>query len=85
VSLAWGPGDLLGTLGIVLLLSAFLANTMGRLAATGAPYHLLNGLGAALLAWYSVRLGVWIFAVLEGVWALAALWNLVRALRRRAD
>ncbi|HEY7060943.1 MAG TPA: hypothetical protein VII06_05640 [Chloroflexota bacterium] len=85
MSLAWSPGDLLGTLGMLLLLGAFLANAMGRLTATGALYHLLNGLGAALLAWYSVQLGVWVFAVLESVWALAALWNLVRALRRRAD
>ena len=75
--------DAVGTLGMLLLLGAFLANAMGRLAASGVAYHLLNGVGACILAWYSVQLGVWVFAVLESVWALAALWSLARALARR--
>jgi hypothetical protein len=68
---------------MLLLLGAFLANALGRLSSDGVAYHLLNGLGAGILAWYSVQLGVWVFAVLESVWALAALWSLVRALARR--
>ncbi|HZR98176.1 MAG TPA: hypothetical protein VFE37_05690 [Chloroflexota bacterium] len=75
--------DVIGTVGMLLLLGAFLANATGRLSASGAPYHLLNALGAGTLAWYSVQLGVWVFAILESVWALAALWNLARALTRR--
>jgi len=80
-----GARDVLGTLGMLLLLGAFLANATGRLSASGRLYHLLNALGAGTLAWYSVQLGVWVFAILESVWALAALWNLVRALARRAE
>ena len=75
--------DAVGTLGMILLLGAFLANATGRLSGSGGVYHLLNGLGAGILAWYSVQLGVWVFAVLESVWALAALWSLARALARR--
>ena len=75
--------DVIGTLGMILLLGAFLANATGRLAADGMLYHLLNALGASTLAWYSVQLGVWVFAVLESVWAVAALGNLARALARR--
>jgi hypothetical protein len=75
--------DLIGTLGMLLLLGAFLANAMGRLSSSGVTYHVLNALGAGTLAWYSVQLGVWVFAVLESAWALAALWNLVRAFGRR--
>ncbi|HZU04707.1 MAG TPA: hypothetical protein VFB73_01915 [Chloroflexota bacterium] len=66
-----------------LLLGAFLANVAGRLRAEGVAYQALNAVGAGLLAWYSVQLGVWVFAVLEAVWTLAALWNLVCAQRRR--
>jgi len=69
---------------MILLLSAFLANAAGRLAASGVLYHALNALGAGLLVWYSVYLGVWVFAVLESVWTAAALVNLVRALRGRS-
>jgi len=71
--------DALGTLGMLLLLGAFLANVAGRLRAAGIPYQALNAAGAGLLAWYSVYREVWIFAVLEGVWTLAALVNLARA------
>jgi hypothetical protein len=75
--------DVLGGLGMILLLGAFLANATGRLSAGGVPYHALNAIGAGVLAWYSVQLGVWVFAVLESVWAVAALVNLARALTRR--
>ena len=74
---------LLGTLGMVLLLGAFLANIAGRLRAGGIPYQALNAAGAGLLTWYSVYLGVWVFAILEGVWTLAAVWNLLRAVGSR--
>ena len=73
--------DALGTLGMLLLLGAFLANVAGRLRAAGIPYQALNVAGAGLLAWYSVEREVWIFAILESVWALAALVNLARAAR----
>ena len=71
--------DAFGTLGMLLLLGAFLANVAGRLRAAGVPDQALNAAGAGLLAWYSVYREVWIFAILEGVWALAALVNLARA------
>ncbi len=74
--------DLLGTLGMLLLLGAFLANALGRLRAAGIPYQLLNVTGAGILAWYSVHREVWIFAILEGVWCLAAVVSLARAATR---
>ena len=74
--------DVLGTLGMLMLLGAFLANAVGRLRASGVPYQALNALGAGILAWYSVEREVWIFAVLEGVWCVAALVHLVRGARR---
>ena len=80
--------DIVGTLGMLMLLGAFLANALGRLRASGVPYQTLNAAGAGILAWYSVDRGVWIFAVLEAVWCLAALVSLARALtgtRRRAS
>ena len=68
---------------MLLLLGAFLANAAGRLR-PGFVYQALNAAGAGLLAWYSLHLEVWIFAILESVWALAALWNLVgRPMPRR--
>ena len=72
--------DIVGTLGMLILLGAFLANALGRLRPDGIPYQALNAVGAGILAWYSVYQEVWVFAVLEGVWCLAAVVNLLRAL-----
>jgi O-antigen ligase len=72
--------DVVGTLGMLLLLGAFLLNALGRLRPGGVPYQAMNAVGAGILAWYSVHQEVWVFAVLEGAWCLAAVVNLVRAL-----
>ena len=72
--------DVIGTLGMLMLLGAFLANALGRLRPWSIPYQALNAVGAGILAWYSVYQQVWVFAVLEGVWCLAAVVNLLRAL-----
>ena len=75
--------DLLGTLGLLFLLGTFFATLTGRLQATDCLYQLLNGVGAAILAWYSIRLGIWIFSVLEATWSLVAWWGLARNLKVR--
>lgn len=74
--------DVIGTAGMLLLLGAFLANALGRLRADHIPYQAMNAVGAGVLAWYSVYREVWIFAVLEGVWCVAAVVSLLRAVRR---
>jgi hypothetical protein len=75
--------DVLGATGMLTLLSAFLLNVLGRLRANGVPYQAMNALGAGILCWYSLQKDVPIFAVLEGVWCLAAAVNLARALSGR--
>jgi hypothetical protein len=75
--------DLFGALGMLTLLSAFLLNVLGRLRATGVVYQTMNVVGAGILCWYSIEKAVPVFAVLEGVWCLAAAVNLVRGLRGR--
>ena len=72
--------DIVGTLGMLMLLGAFLANALGRLRASGVPYQTLNAAGAGILAWYSVYREVWIVAILEGIWCAAAVVALARAL-----
>jgi hypothetical protein len=72
--------DLLGALGMLTLLSAFLLNVLGRLRASSIPYQARNAVGAGILCWYSLEKDVPIFAVLEGVWCPAATVNLGRSL-----
>ena len=70
--------DFVGSVGVTLILVAFLANLAGKLAGGSAVYQALNAVGAALAATSSVMVGFWPFVVLEGVWCLAALLALAR-------
>ena len=73
---------LVGSLGVALLLGAFLLNMLKRLAADSAPYAAINFVGAALACYSSYLIGFMPFVVLEGVWAIAALFALARSLGR---
>lgn len=75
--------DAFGTVGLVLLLGAFVGNVLGRIPATTLRYQGMNFFGSAILVWYSWQLGSVIFMVLEAVWAAFALAGLVRSLRSR--
>jgi hypothetical protein len=77
--------DTLGSLGLLLVMGAFIATLTGRLRPTARLCLVLNGLGAGILAWYSAVIGVWIFFVLEGVWSLVAWWSLMRIMVPASD
>jgi hypothetical protein len=65
-------GELVGTLGVTLLLIAFGLNISGRLHSSSRPYLLLNIFGAALATVSSYMIAFWPFVVLEGVWTIAS-------------
>ena len=69
---------LIGSLGVALLLAAFLLNLTKRMSADGYPYAGLNLVGAALACYSSWLIAFIPFVVLEGVWALVAAFALVR-------
>ena len=70
----------IGSLGVAFLLIAFLLNLIKRLQADAHPYMVLNLVGAALACYSSYLINFMPFVVLEGVWALAALVAIARAL-----
>lgn len=80
-----GPtlADLVGSVGVALLLAAFALNAFGRLPSESRWYSLANVVGAALAAVASALIGYLPFVVLEGTWCLVALVNLVRPPRAR--
>lgn len=75
--------DLVGSVGVLLLLLAFALNAAGRLPAAGILYQLLNAIGAGLACAASYLIGFIPFVVLEGTWCLVALVALTAACRRR--
>ncbi|KQY79295.1 MULTISPECIES: hypothetical protein [unclassified Brevundimonas] len=70
--------DLLGVVGVLLILVAYAGATTNRLDATKAPALLLN-LAGALLILLSLYFDFNLSAVLmEGAWALVAVIGLIR-------
>jgi hypothetical protein len=78
--------DLLATVGVALLLIAFVLNQRAVLAEHTLAFLLLNCIGAALCAWAAWLVRFMPFVVLESVWSLVAavgLWQ--RHLRPALD
>jgi hypothetical protein len=76
--------DIIGSVGVTLILIAFLLNLVGRMEAGSRAYLLLNLIGATLACISSIMIEFWPFVVLEGVWAVAALVGLLRTTEREA-
>jgi hypothetical protein len=70
--------NIIGTIGVALLLAAFVLNLLNVLRADGFAYSVLNLIGAALACYSSWLIDFMPFVVLEGVWAAAAAYALGR-------
>lgn len=71
-------GELVGTLGVTLLLIAFALNLANKLAATSTAYLVLNIVGALLACISSYMIQFWPFVILEGVWTISSLIMLLK-------
>lgn len=69
----------LSVIGFLLLVTGYLLNQRGRLAAVAPAYLAMNTFGALLLASYSVFIGEWVFVALEGFWSAASAHAWIRA------
>ncbi len=75
---------LIGVCGATLLLLAFILNQLHVWKDDYFIYDLCNMAGGALLVWYAVLLSAWPFAVLNGVWSLVSLRDVVADFRRNS-
>ena len=75
--------DLLGSIGVSLVLLAYFLNLFGRLATDDLRYLAANFVGAGLACASSVLLGSIPFTVLEGTWSAVSLVGLLRRLLGR--
>ena len=64
--------------GVSLILLAFLLLTLNKLKPEDTTYNLLNLAGAALAGYGSYLINAIPFVILEGVWALVAIYALVK-------
>jgi uncharacterized protein with PQ loop repeat len=72
--------DIIGTLGVSLLLLAFLLQILKIVKSDSSVYSILNVLGAGLAGYSSYLLHFKPFIVLESFWALVSLFSLYKNL-----
>ena len=70
--------QLIGIIGALLVLSAYLGLQRSWLTAGDRKYDILNFVGAGMLAYVAIIDRQYGFILLEGVWALAALPGVLR-------
>jgi hypothetical protein len=74
-------GELVGTVGVSLLLIAFALNLAKKISVNSILYLVLNIAGAALAGVSSYLIAFWPFVVLEAVWMLSSLIILIKNLK----
>jgi hypothetical protein len=68
--------DILASIGVIILLVAFLLNLYKKLSAQSNTYKLLNFIGAGICCFASFLIKFYPFVALESAWALVALISL---------
>ena len=77
--------DLVGTIGVSLLLAAYFGNAHGAFTTGSLAYRALNAAGAALACWASFQIRFVPFVVLEAVWFAVAAVALFRPRESRVS
>ena len=70
--------DLLGFIGVAILLAAYLLNLSGKLAKDGLAYIIMNAIGGGLSCLASYLINYIPFVILEGTWMLVSLFALAK-------
>jgi hypothetical protein len=73
--------EIMGSLGVAILLIAFVLNMLKIIGTESLTYLLLNFIGAGIACFASYLIPYFPFVILEGVWAVVSLVSLVRFLR----
>jgi hypothetical protein len=71
-----------GVIGAALILLAFILSETHVWSEDDLAYDVTNLIGGALLFWYSWQIHSWPFAILNGVWTLVALRDVILDARR---
>jgi hypothetical protein len=73
--------DIIASVGVIILLIAFLLNLYKKLPADSRTYALLNFIGAGMCGFASYIIKFYPFVLLESIWSIVALISLFKAPR----
>ena len=74
--------DLIGFIGVALILTAYFLNLNGKLNTHDIRYILLNLIGAGLACLASILMEYIPFVVLEGAWTVVSAFALIKNLKK---
>ncbi len=69
--------DIIATIGVSILLAAFLLQSIKAIKAESNIYCFLNLIGAAVAGYASYMISFYPFGVLESVWCFVAVYSLI--------
>lgn len=73
--------DIIGTIGVALILLAYFLNTAKAITVNGKLFYVMNVIGAALACYASFLIAYWPFVILEGTWVLVSIYGLMKAMK----
>jgi hypothetical protein len=73
--------DIVGTIGVGLILLAFFLNTARFIKNNGKLYYVMNIFGAALACYASLLIAYRPFVILEGAWTLVSIYGLMKIMK----
>ncbi len=68
--------EIIGTIGVGMILLAYFSNTFKLINKEGKLYFLLNVAGAGIACYASFLINYWPFVILEGTWCLVSIIGL---------
>lgn len=75
--------DIIGSIGVFILLLAFVLNLLSKISRDSLSYILMNIIGAGLACYASYLINYLPFIILEGVWTLVSILALIKTLQTR--
>ena len=73
--------DIIGTIGVGLILIAYFCNTFKLLPENSKMFFILNIIGAGLACYASWLILFWPFVILEGVWCIVSVFGFVKTFK----
>jgi hypothetical protein len=73
--------DLIGTIGVGLVLFAYFLNTMKYIPENGTLFYVLNSIGGAMSCYAAILINFWPFVILEAIWTLVSIYGLMKTMK----
>lgn len=74
--------DLIGTIGVLIILIAYFLNNFSIIKQNGNLYFFLNIIGASIACYTSYLINYIPFVILEGSWAIISVIGLIKTIKK---